>query len=188
MTKSEGQTRSKLIDQQLAQSDWNVKDPTQVVEELDTRRAYAAFSVRLKSTKSCNSPSAWPRNSATEKTGEHPMESKAIQLMKSHFDALSHTSPEEGVEFWFARDLMEPLGYARWENFRTAIKRAIESCETTGHTAEDHFRGVTKMIEIGKGGQRPVDNFMLNFLKNSFLRGCKTVGLFDPITTGDAVQ
>jgi DNA-damage-inducible protein D len=89
------------------------------------------------------------------------MESKAIQLMKDHFDALSQTIPNEGVEFWFARDLMEPLGYVRWENFQTAIQRAIESCETTGYAVEDHFRGVTKMVRLGSGAERSIDDFML---------------------------
>ncbi len=37
---------------------------------------------------------------------------------------------------------------------------AFESCKTTGYAADDHFRGVTKMIEIGKEGQRPIDDFM----------------------------
>lgn len=53
---------------------------------------------------------------------------------------------------------MEPLGYARWENFTTAIQRAIEFCKSTGYDEADHFRGVTKMIEVGKGGKRPVDD------------------------------
>lgn len=89
------------------------------------------------------------------------MKSDAIQQMQNRFDALSNHIPDQNVEFWFARDLMEPLGYARWENFQTAIKRAIESCETTGYDPENHFRGVTKMVRLGSGAERAIDDFML---------------------------
>lgn len=84
-----------------------------------------------------------------------------VPQLTARFDELSQRLPDEGIEFWFARDLMEPLGYARWENFTTAIHRAIESCKSTGYIEADHFRGVTKMIETGKGAKRPVEDFML---------------------------
>ena len=79
------------------------------------------------------------------------MNNELIRIMQSTFDSLARTVPDENVEFWFARDLMEPLGYARWENFITAIQRAITSCETMGYKADDHFRGVTKMVALGSG-------------------------------------
>ena len=50
------------------------------------------------------------------------------------------------IEVWYARELQEVLGYARWENFVTAVGRAIESCKTLGINVDDHFREVTKMI------------------------------------------
>lgn len=84
-----------------------------------------------------------------------------VPQLTARFNELSQRLPDEGIEFWFARDLMEPLGYARWENFITAIHRAIESCKSTGYNEADHFRGVTKMIETGKGAKRPVEDFML---------------------------
>lgn len=89
------------------------------------------------------------------------MNSEILQQMQSRFDSLVHILPEDNVEFWFARDLQEPLGYARWENFLTAIQRAIESCDTIGYNISDHFRGVTKLITHAKGGQREIEDFML---------------------------
>lgn len=78
------------------------------------------------------------------------MKQVAVRVMQNRFDALTQQQPDEpSVEFWFASDLHEPLGYARCENFLTAIRRAIESCQSTGYAPDDHFRGVTKMVKAG---------------------------------------
>jgi DNA-damage-inducible protein D len=84
-----------------------------------------------------------------------------LKALQTSLEAGAQRADAEGIEFWFARDLQAPLGYARWENFQTAIQRAMQSCEASGHAVIDHFRGVTKMVELGSGSQREVDDFML---------------------------
>ena len=89
------------------------------------------------------------------------MDKKRIEAIKQQYDLVVQNYEGENIEFWFARDLMPLLGYERWENFDKAISRAIDSCETSGVSVPDHFSEVTKMIPIGKGGQRPVKDYML---------------------------
>ena len=65
------------------------------------------------------------------------------------------------IECWSARDLQEVLGYAEWRNFLKVIEKAKTACENAGVPMPDHFVDVNKMIEIGKGGQREVEDVAL---------------------------
>ncbi len=71
-------------------------------------------------------------------------------------------SNEHGAEYWSARDLQVLLGYSQWRRFEQAIERAITSCEQSGNNPDHHFAGAGKMIEVGKGGQRDVDDYHLS--------------------------
>ena len=92
------------------------------------------------------------------------MDIQKIQQYKSAFDLIAKDiKDDEGnsIEVWYARELQQVLGYARWENFVVGIGRALESCKTLGINVDDHFREVTKMVQLGSGSQREVQDFML---------------------------
>jgi len=67
-----------------------------------------------------------------------------------------------GAEYWSARDLQPLLGYTQWRRFEDAIKRAITSCQQSGNDPGHHFAGAGKMIILGKGGEREVDDYQLS--------------------------
>ncbi len=77
------------------------------------------------------------------------------------FEALKKLN-EHSAEFWSARDLQPLLGYAQWRRFEDAIKRATISCEQSGNKSENHFANVGKMVELGSGSEREVDDYHLS--------------------------
>lgn len=89
------------------------------------------------------------------------MDKRKIEQIRQQYDGIIHNDEDIDVEFWYARELMFLLGYERWENFDKAICRAMESCNTSGVIASDHFREVTKMVELGSGAKRNIKDYML---------------------------
>ena len=88
------------------------------------------------------------------------MKTEIIQTLTSTFEA-SAQQTEGGVEYWLARDIQHLLGYDEWRNFTTVISKARTACDISGHRVADHFVDVNKMVELGSGGQRQIEDIML---------------------------
>ncbi|MBE3037443.1 MAG: DNA damage-inducible protein D [Chloroflexi bacterium] len=91
--------------------------------------------------------------------------SKAIEKAAgghlSPFEQIKRTN-DAGMEFWSSREFAGVLDYGDYRNFEGVIEKAKLACFNSGHRLEDHFVDVTDMIEIGKGGQRPVKTILLS--------------------------
>lgn len=88
------------------------------------------------------------------------MEQQQIQSLTAMFEGHSQRT-EDGVEYWLARDVQHLLGYGKWDNFTSVISKAKTACEVSGHEVSDHFADVGKMVELGSGSQREIDDVML---------------------------
>lgn len=87
------------------------------------------------------------------------MKKEQIAELLARFEALAHE--EQGVEYWLARELQGVLGYERWENFAAVLQRAREACAGAGQAPDDHFRELTKMVPLGSGALRPIEDVAL---------------------------
>ena len=92
------------------------------------------------------------------------MDNQSIITYKSAFDAIMHEiTADDGslLEVWYARELQQVCGYARWENFQVAINRAMDACNSQNISTDDHFRDVTKTIPMPKGAQKEIKDILL---------------------------
>jgi len=89
------------------------------------------------------------------------MKKEIVTRLHADFERLVNTVPESDVEFWYARDLQEQLGYSKWDNFAKVIEKAKTACQNSGTSVEDHFIDVDKVVSLGSGAQRQVEDVML---------------------------
>lgn len=88
------------------------------------------------------------------------MKNELIYALTETFEGHAQEA-ENGIEYWLARDLQALLGYSEWRNFLKTITKAETACEVSGHLIADHFVDVNKMVELGSGSRREIEDVML---------------------------
>lgn len=86
------------------------------------------------------------------------------EIEKRHhrtLEGLKQTT-KDGMEYWFARELQPVLDYGSWNKFKRVINKAMKACNNSGQPIEDHFSQVVKMVSIGSGAEREVEDFELS--------------------------
>ena len=87
------------------------------------------------------------------------MKPALIRRLCKNFEDFVHV--QDGVEFWFARDVQYLLGYTEWRNFLKVVEKARESCKTANNPILDHFVDANKSIPVPKGGEKVIEDILL---------------------------
>jgi len=87
------------------------------------------------------------------------MKSEEIKNLFAQFEAAA--SEVDGVECWSARELQKLLGYNKWSNFENVIQKAKSACTNAGEDIANHFPDVGKMVQIGSGAEKEIDEILL---------------------------
>ena len=88
------------------------------------------------------------------------MKHDIIVSLTESFEAHAQET-EENIEYWLARDLQHLLGYTKWDNFLNVVSKAKTACEISEQDISDHFADVSKMVDLGSGSTREIDDIML---------------------------
>ena len=77
------------------------------------------------------------------------------------FESIKHIN-DYGQEFWYARELQTVLEYKRWDKFQNVIDKAMNACKNSKNSIDDHFSQVGKMVDLGSGAQREIQDYELS--------------------------
>jgi len=89
------------------------------------------------------------------------MDKEIVVQLHASFEDMVQKDPHTGTEFWCARDLQMLLGYSQWRNFGAVIDKAITACQNAGYDPRNHFAHVSKMVDLGSGAKREIDDIAL---------------------------
>lgn len=90
------------------------------------------------------------------------MDKEIVARLHANFEQTVHSEGQAGVEYWLARDLQVLLGYAHWRSFEAVIDKAITACQNSGYDPKDHFAHARKMVDLGSGAKREIDDIALS--------------------------
>jgi len=87
------------------------------------------------------------------------MKKEQIEELFEQFEKICYIYQD--IECWSARELQFLLGYSKWDNFCKVIEKAKTAAKNASVRVSDHFADIGKMVELGSGSQREIQDTAL---------------------------